>query len=158
MLYSLYLGPFRSCSSWKSCRGTRSSLRKGQTCFQLECKAGLYQPGCEKGAEAQLSGGIFNRSGHKFCFWLFGWERHLLTSTSLSKNYREIMDAVKSVASIGSRISFVVVSTLWCRKRGMCAKRVMVADLGCVLCLTRGMTVHLYNSLLQKRVMTAVLD
>ena len=33
--------------------------------------------------------------------------------------------------------------TLWCRKRGMCGKRVMVAHLGCVLCLKRVMTAHL---------------
>ena len=33
--------------------------------------------------------------------------------------------------------------TLWCRKKGMCGKRVMVAHLGCMLCLKRVMTVHL---------------
>ena len=33
--------------------------------------------------------------------------------------------------------------TLWCRKKGMCGKRVMVAHLGCVLCLKRVMTAHL---------------
>ena len=32
---------------------------------------------------------------------------------------------------------------LWCRKRGICGKRVMVAHSGCVLCLKRVMTVRL---------------
>ena len=33
--------------------------------------------------------------------------------------------------------------TLWCRKKGMCGKRVMVAHLSYVLCLKRVMTAHL---------------
>ena len=34
-------------------------------------------------------------------------------------------------------------TTPWCQKRGMCRKRVMVADVACVLCLKRVMTLHL---------------
>ena len=47
--------------------------------------------------------------------------------------------------------------TLWCRKKGMCGKRVMVAHFGWVMGLKRVMTIHLWKTLFQKRVMTAVL-
>ena len=44
--------------------------------------------------------------------------------------------------------------TLWCRKRGMCGKRVMVAHLGCVLGVMRGMTLHWVKVLILKRDMS----
>ena len=44
--------------------------------------------------------------------------------------------------------------TLWCRKRGMCGKRVMVAHLGCVLGIMSGITLHLDKVLILKRDMS----
>ena len=40
--------------------------------------------------------------------------------------------------------------THWCRKRGMCGKRVMVTHLGCKLGVMRGMILHLVQVLIPK--------
>ena len=47
-----------------------------------------------------------------------------------------------------------ILNTLWCRKRGMCGKRVMIAHLVCVLGVKRGMTLHLVKVLILKRDMS----
>ena len=37
--------------------------------------------------------------------------------------------------NLSLKFSSVLNNTLWCRKKGTCGERVMVAHLGCVLCL-----------------------